>query len=111
MNPKTISINHSVPTSQVEGCNPDTVKPFSASADGKPTTSPIMETNLNADNPDTAKTMKEDQEREDAIKKAKADHKALEEAMIESMTKYNNALSDTFNEIMNGAPVKKAEGK
>lgn len=108
---KMSTINPSVPTSQVEGCSPDTVKPFSASADDKPVTSPFMETNLEADNPDTAKTMKEEQERDDAIKKAKADNKALEEAMIESMTKYNNALSSTFDEIMNGAPTKKEEGK
>ena len=108
---KMSTINPLVPTSQTVGYEAPPVESFTASADGKPVTSPFMETNLEADNPDTAKTMKEEQERDDAIKKAKADNKALEEAMIESMTKYNNALSSTFDEIMNGAPTKKEEGK
>ena len=82
-----------------------------SSADDVPPNGPVMETNLAGDDPVKAAQMKADQEREDALNKAKADHEALEKAMLDSMSKYSSALTDTFNEIMYGPPAKKDEGK
>jgi hypothetical protein len=99
------------PTSPADVTEGSVGEVFTSTAASKVTVNPILETNLDADNPDKAAKLKASQDADDAAKKIKEEQEAIIKSMKENMTKYNNALNDTFEEIMDGTSKKKDEGK
>jgi hypothetical protein len=71
--------------------------------------------NTLADNPEEAEEELTEQQKEEAAKKERIRQKQIEEAIIASTQRQNNAIAKTFEEIMDGPvlpePPKKKEGR
>jgi hypothetical protein len=71
--------------------------------------------NTLGDNPATEQEELSDQQKEDIAKKERIRQKQIEEAIIQSTQRQNEAIAKTFEEIMDGPvlpePPKKKEGK
>jgi hypothetical protein len=71
--------------------------------------------NTLSDNPEEAEEELNDQQKEDIAKKERIRQKQIEEAIIQSTQRQNEAIAKTFEDIMDGPvmpePPKKKEGK
>jgi len=71
--------------------------------------------NTLGDDPEEAQEELSDQQKEDVAKKERIRQKQIEEAIIQSTQRQNEAIAKTFEDIMDGPvlpePPKKKEGK
>ena len=66
-------------------------------------------TNVIGDMPEEASEVLEELRRKELEQKAKEEAEAYDKAMAANMEKYNTALNNTFEEVMNGYVSKKKE--